>query len=157
MKKGFIAITAVFVIGMSGLALAQMDDKGNGMTNKDNKGSMMGGGMMDKGMMMQMHGMMMKMGAMMNKTAFATTDGGFVVVSADKITKYDKDINVVKEVELKNDMDAMQKMMGEMMEKCSMMGNGKGKDKVDDDDADKAVDIDALDDEDDEGETDEEA
>ena len=137
MKKGIVVITAMIFIGMSGLALAQSNDKGNGMMDKDDNGGMMGKGMMGKGMMMGMHGMMMKMGEMMNKTVVPTSDGGIIIVAGDKITKYDKDLAVVKEVELKNDMEGMQKMMGEMMQKCSMMGGGMGKT---DNDADDKVD-----------------
>ena len=123
MKKRLLVITAVVVVGLSGLVLAQMNDKGDGMMDKGDKGGMMGGGMMGKGMM-GMHGMMMKMGEMMNKTAVATSDGGIIIVAGDKITKYDKDLNVVKEVELKSNMEAMQKMMSDMMAKCPMMGSG---------------------------------
>ena len=140
MKKGIAVITAVIVIGMSGLALAQMNDKGSGMMmDKGDKGGMMGKG----GMMMGMHGMMMKMGEMMNKIAVATSDGGIVVIAGDKMTKYDKDLSVVKEVELKSNMEAMQKMMSGMMAKCPMMGKGMmggmGKDKDGDDDATEAA------------------
>ena len=87
------------------------------------------GAMMDKGMM-GMHGMMMKM---MEKSVVATPDGGIVVVMGNKLTKYDKDLNVVKEVELRMDMEGMQKMMSDMMEKCPMMkGMMGGMDKQSD-------------------------
>ena len=76
-----------------------------------------GQGMMG-GKMMGMH-LMMKM--MMEKSVVATEDGGVVVVAGNKITKYDKDLNVVKEAEIKMDMEAMEKNMKEMMEKCPMM------------------------------------
>ena len=130
MKNGLIVITAVLVIGVSGLGLAQMNDKGSGMMDKGDKGSMMGGGM--KGMMK--HGMMMKM---MEKSVVATSDGGVVVIMANKMSKYDKDMNLVKEVDLTTDMGGMKKMMGEMMEQCSMMDKsmkGKGMDMDGDDD-----------------------
>jgi hypothetical protein len=113
MKKSVLAVTAVLVLSVSGIALAQMD-KDKGMM--DDKG--MGMGMMKEGMMGKkdmMHGMM-KM--MMEKTVVATSDGGIVIVSANKISKYDKDLNLVKEVELKAPtMEEMQKM-------CPMMGKG---------------------------------
>ena len=76
------------------------------------------------GKMMGMHQMMMK--KMMEKSVVATSDGGIVIVEANKITKYDKNLNVVKEVETKMDMEGMK----EMMEKCPMMNDGK---KMDDD------------------------
>ncbi len=75
--------------------------------------------MCDKKMM----GMPMMM-QMMQKSVTATNDGGVVIVAGNKITKYDKDLNVVKEVESKMDMEAMMKNMGDMMKKCPMM---KGK------------------------------
>lgn len=110
MKKSIIVITAVVVLSISGLALAQME-------NKD-KSTMMGKGMMMDGKGMMMHGMMMN--AMMNKSMVATSDGGVVVMTANKLTKYDKDLNVVKEIELTMDMEGMKKMMKD----CPMMGKG---------------------------------
>ena len=93
----------------------------------------MGKGMMDgKGSMMGMHGMMMKM---MEKTMVPTSDGGVIVLAGNQLTKYDKDLNVVKEVELKMDMEAMKKNMDDMMKMCPMMGKGMkdGMSKKDDD------------------------
>jgi hypothetical protein len=115
MKK--IILTAVLVLAVSGLAIAQMDkdkmgDKGMGMMG--DKGGMMGmmGG---KEGMMGMKGMMMKM---MHPDVVATSDGGIVILMGNKLTKYDKNLNVVKEVEIKMpDMDEMKKM-------CPMMGKG---------------------------------
>lgn len=125
MKKGVLVITAVLFLTVSGLALAQMDkgkemmgDKGMGMM----KGDMMDkGGMMGGGKMMGMMGMCPMMQSMMQKQVVATNDGGIVVVTGNKITKYDKDLNVVKEVEQKMDMDGMQKMMENMKSMCPMM------------------------------------
>ena len=63
-------------------------------------------GMAHKGMMkgMKTHNMM-KMHGMMMKSVVATSDGGVVVVAGHKITKYDKDLNLVKEVEMKKGMN----------------------------------------------------
>jgi hypothetical protein len=58
------------------------------------------------------------MGSMMSKQIIATTDGGIVVLAGNKITKFDKDLNLVKEAEIKMDMEGMQKMMLQMKEKC---------------------------------------
>ncbi|MBI3313918.1 MAG: hypothetical protein HYZ83_06760 [Candidatus Omnitrophica bacterium] len=77
---------------------------------------------MRSGKMMGMH--MMKM--MTEKSVVATSDGGVVVVAGNKITKYDKDLNVVKEAEIKMDMEAMAKHMKEMMEQCPMMKGKEG-------------------------------
>lgn len=133
MKKSLIAVAVVIIVGTSGLAIAQMKD---GMGKE-----MMGKGMMDdKGGMMGMkgmHGMMMKA---MEKSVVATSDGGIVVVMGNKLTKYDKDLNVVKEVELKMDMEAMKKNMDDMMKMCPMMGKGmkEGMSEKDDDEASEA-------------------
>ncbi len=127
MKKSIAVFTAVVILTVSGLALAQMNDKSKEI--KADKTDMMGskGGMMGmmggKGMMGRMqHGMMMKM---MGKSVVATSDGGIVIVSANKMSKYDKDLNLVKEVELKTDMGCTRKMMAGMMANCPMMGRGK--------------------------------
>lgn len=49
-----------------------------------------------------MQSMMDKM-ANMNKNVIFTPDGGVIVVSPEKIVKYDKNLNVVKEIDLKTD------------------------------------------------------
>ena len=113
MKKNIWIMTLiVFIAGASLVSAEEMKGDMKGGMMGDSKGSMMGKGMMG------MHGMMMKM---MEKSVLATSDGGIIVVSATKLSKYDKDLNLVKEVELKNDMEGMQKMMSDMMEKCPMM------------------------------------
>ncbi|MCB9772650.1 MAG: hypothetical protein H6754_08905 [Candidatus Omnitrophica bacterium] len=112
MKKNIAVITVVAVLAVSGLAFAQVADKGKDMM--EGKGGMMG--MMDGKMM----GMCPMMQSMLQKQVVATNDGGIVVVAGNKITKYDKDLNVVKEVEQKMDMEGMKKMMKD----CPMMGKG---------------------------------
>jgi hypothetical protein len=89
--------------------------------------------MKEKGMSMgccPLHGMMMK--GMMEKKMVATSDDGIVILTCHKLMKYDKDLNLVKEVEIKADMESMKKMMTEMKEKCPQcqrmqgcMGEGK--------------------------------
>ena len=123
-KVTALVLTAVLILPAAAVfaqeAKAQKDAPSM-MMDKGDKGGMMGKGMMG----MMKHGMMMKM---MEKSVVATSDGGVVVVMANKMSKYDKDLNLVKEVDLKADMDGMKKMMGEMMEQCSMMDKGvKGK------------------------------
>ena len=113
MKRSLIAIVVgIIIVGTAGIALACGcgDDKGM-------KG--------DKGMGMMKHGMMMKM---MEKNVVATSDGGIVIVAGNNLTKYDKNLKLVKEVELKSDMEGMNRMMAD----CPMM---KGMDKDDDNDA----------------------
>ena len=144
MKKSLIAVAVVIIVGTSGLAIAQMDkskemmgDKAGIMDGKGGKMGMMGKGMMDDKMM----GMCPMMKSMTGRSVVATSDGGVVVVMGNKLTKYDKDLNVVKEVELKMDMEGMQKMMGNMKSMCPMMGKGMkdGMSKKDNDDDDEAA------------------
>ena len=66
-----------------------------------------GQGMMCKRMMH--HGMMEK------SQMVATTDGGVVVKMGNKLLKYDKNLKLVKEVELNVDMGHMYPMKGKMM------------------------------------------
>ena len=58
-----------------------------------------------------------KMGMMMQKQMIATSDGGVIVLAGNKLYKYDKNLNLVKETEIKKDFEHMKKM-GEMKEKC---------------------------------------
>ena len=115
MKRSLIAIAAGIIVGTSGLAIAQMNDKGKEMMG-DKAGMMEGkGGMM---------GMCPMMKSMMERSVVATSDGGVIVVMGNKLTKYDKNLNVTKEVELEMDMGDMQKMMENMKGMCPMMGKG---------------------------------
>ena len=57
-------------------------------------------------------------GMRMGKELVATTDGGVVVLIGNKLMKYDANLNLVKETEIKIDKEAMQKMQ---MEKRPMM------------------------------------
>lgn len=75
----------------------------------------MKGPTMGKDMMTGMHPMR-KM--MMDKSLVATEDGGVIVMMGNKLFKYDKNLNLKKEVELEIDMGDMQKMMMQMKEKC---------------------------------------
>jgi hypothetical protein len=82
-------------------------------------GGMMGGQMMGPGPMNpncpQHLGMM---AGLMGGTLVATTDGGVVLFAGQKLMKFDKDLKLVKEVEVKIDTAAMQKMMQEMYQNC---------------------------------------
>jgi hypothetical protein len=129
MKKGIAVITAVVVLTVTGMSFAQMNDKGKEMMGDksgmmEGKGGMMGmmGGKGMMGMMGMMHGMM---GSMM-RTAVATSDGGVVVLNGTKLVKFDKNLNVVKETELKPDTEGMKSMMDQMKQACPMMGQMMG-------------------------------
>lgn len=133
MKKNTAVL--MLVILLAGVSLVYAAEKKDSKMEKGMMGKgMMGGGMMD-GKMMGMHGMMMKM---MERSVVATSDGGVVVLMGNTLTKYDKDLNVVKEVELKMDMKAMHEKMEEMMKTCPMMGKVMKDDDNDDEAAEKS-------------------
>ena len=100
MKRALIlAIAAVFIMGSSIVCLAQMRNKP--------------GREMNRPMMSGIH-------CMMGKQVIATTDGGVVVMSCNKLYKYDKDLNLIKEVEIPVDMKYMQEMWKKMKEQSVM-------------------------------------
>jgi len=63
---------------------------------------------MNKGMMME------------GKKLVATQDGGAILMIGNKLIKYDASMNLVKEVEIKIDMEAMKSAMEEMKKNCPM-------------------------------------
>ncbi len=126
MKK---VIFAVVVIGLfmttSVISFAQEQGSMMGKGKKASIKGKTGEGMMD---MYSMH-TMMKM--MMGKTMVAAEDGGVIVLIGNKLVKYDKDLNLVKEVKIKIDMKGMVKLMEEKcsmfkekMQECGMMEQG---------------------------------
>lgn len=70
-------------------------------------GGCMGGGMMDSSMCSTM----MRMHMSVPKAAFVTADGGLIVIVGNKILKYDKDLILKKEAEIKIDTSAMKNMI----------------------------------------------
>ena len=100
-----------------------------GMMGKQGEGMMGGGmmgqqGMMGKGMMGQqgMTGMHTMSGMMGGSSMVATQDGGIIVLIGNKLLKYDKDLNLVKEVEIKIDWESLNKTM---MQHRKMMMSGQ--------------------------------
>jgi hypothetical protein len=148
MKRILSIVMAGFLVTMfCSLALAE-EKKENVMGKGMMQGGMMAqqgrsgeeGMMMGKGKMTGMSGMcgMMMNSMMMGKSLVATSDGGIIVMMGNRLQKYDKDLVLQKEVEIKIDMEGMQKMMIQMMEKCpmhekmmegGMMGQGKEESK----------------------------
>ena len=55
---------------------------------------------MDMQKMMERHKMMCMMGMMMKESMVATPDGGVIVLVGHKRQKYDKDLNLIKEVQI---------------------------------------------------------
>lgn len=73
------------------------------------------------------HGMMGAMGTCQMMKAggepqMVAVGDGVIILIGNKLVKYDKNLNVVKEVEIKIDMDSMKKMMMESGG-CPMMGH----------------------------------
>ena len=131
MKRILIITTAALItVGVAYFALAAehpSEMKAKEVMPKPMMGQHM---MMGKEMPMMcpMHTMMAK--CMMHKEMVATEDGGVIVMMGNKLCKYDKDLNMVKEVEMKVDMEAMKAKIGQMqkecMEKCQMMKEKAG-------------------------------
>lgn len=78
---------------------------------------------MDKQMGKECMGGMMDMMTAMQRQMVATTDGCVIVLSGNKLLKYDKDLNLLKEAEIKTDyalkidIGSMQDMVQKMKEK----------------------------------------
>jgi hypothetical protein len=110
-----IVLVGLLMIGFGSLASSQ--------ENKDDTTEMISKGMQEVGKMYQvkMKGKGDICEMMMGKFLVATADGGVVVWLGNKLFKYDKDLVLQKEVEIKIDMESMQKMM----KKCSMSGKMK--------------------------------
>jgi hypothetical protein len=114
----FIVVLAVSVLGFAVVSSAHEHEGMKGpMAGECAKGGNMG--------MCPKHYMIMK--DMMAKKIVATEDGSVVVMAGNKLMKYDKNLDLKKEVELKCDMkemcDKMRKdcpMCQEMMEKGGM-------------------------------------
>jgi len=85
--------------------------------------------------MKSMHCMMMK--KMMGKEIVATQDGGVIVLVGHKLMKYDKDLNLLKEVEIEIDMKKIMEKCKKMMEKCGM-DKGSMKESMGPDTSEKA-------------------
>jgi hypothetical protein len=57
---------------------------------------------------------------MEGKKLVPTQDGGAILMMGNKLIKYDASMNLVKEVEIKMDMEAMKNAMEEMKKNCPM-------------------------------------
>jgi hypothetical protein len=125
MKRTAVVLAAVVSVVFSSSALAQ-DPPGQ-------TGGMMGGQMVNQGQMYPCGprhlGMM---GGLMGGSLVATPDGGVVLFVGQKLMKFDKDLKLVKEVDVKIDTAALQKTMQEMWQNCPQcwkrgMGPGGGR------------------------------
>jgi hypothetical protein len=55
---------------------------------------------------------------MMRPIMIATTDGGVVVMIGDKLMKFDRDLNLVKETKIKMDFEGMEKKADQPTKEC---------------------------------------
>jgi hypothetical protein len=118
MRRTHIAL--IVVLALAGLTYwvmaADMPEMKSGMM-----GGMMGGEMKDHMMMGGMcPGHMVVARLMSNSEMVATLDGGVIVMMGTKLMKYDKNLAVVEQTEMKVDVDAMAKRMADMCDKCPM-------------------------------------
>jgi hypothetical protein len=118
MKRMYIAV--VFAAALTGLAYWAGAADAPAAKEAGMHMEMMKDGMKDgvMGGMCSGHVMMGKM--MMGCQMVAMPDGDVVVMMGTKLTKYDKNLAVVKEVEMKVDTDAMMKKMMDMCANCPM-------------------------------------
>jgi len=111
-----MVLSGILMMGFSCSTIAQ--------ENKNDLADVMTKGMQEVSKMCQ-QGKMKGKGdfpdMLMGKSLVATADGGVVVLLGNKLYKYDKDLVLQKEVEIKIDTESAQKKMG----KHPMGGNMK--------------------------------
>ncbi|MFH0791363.1 MAG: hypothetical protein V2A64_07010 [Candidatus Omnitrophota bacterium] len=107
-KRWSVVLVGLLVIAF--FSFARAEDKKADMSGKE----MMRSGKMEmkKNRIGEMHAMMA------DKSLVATKDGGIVVLAGNKLLKYNKDLVLQKEVEIKTDMGGRRK---KFMEKCPML------------------------------------
>lgn len=114
MKKViFVAVVIIFLIPLASFSFEPSEEKD--LTTE--KRMMMRKGMMGKEKMHGKYSKMDMMAMMMKKSMVATSDGGVVVMAGNKLFKYDKNLNLIKEVEIEMDLEGIKKNMDEMKEK----------------------------------------
>lgn len=114
MKRLLMIVTIGILVGFAGYVVFA-----------DQHAEKMGEGMMRQMSSCPMCPMMCK--AMMEKSLIATSDGGVILMAGGKLTKFDKDLNKVKEVEVQMEIEAMQNKMKSMMKNCPMCKMMKSK------------------------------
>ena len=113
MKKviGVVMLVAFFMTTL-GISFAQEATEAKGSMKYDKE--------MKKGSMKGRQCSYMK--KMMGKEMVSSGDGGVIVLVGNKLIKYDKDLNLTKEVEIEIDTEAMMKKCMEMKKKwCTEM------------------------------------
>jgi hypothetical protein len=125
MKKTMIVVVIAALVAIGSYVVFAKEHTGGMMDSNDMmmQKRMMGKEMMGQQGMMGMHPMS---GMMCGSSMVATQDGGVAVLMGYKLLKYDKDLNLVKQVEIKIDWENWQKMM---MPHRNMMMGGQSKSK----------------------------
>ena len=103
MKRALVIVMGIILV-VSGLTFSYAQESSGTKDVTTDKEAMMMCKQRMKG-----HGCDMK--SMMSPSLLETKDGGIVVMMGNKLMKYDKDLNLVKEAEVKIDVEEMQKMM----------------------------------------------
>ena len=101
----FVFLLAMWFLGTSGISYAEEKDPAMGKGMKEGHGRM---------------GQCMMMKKMMGKEMVVSGDSGVIILVGNKLLKYDSDLNLVKETEIKIDMEAMMEKCGAMMKEGSM-------------------------------------
>lgn len=125
MKRVLLVAVPVALLVMAGTygVFAQQDTQTPSQTPGMGRGPGMMRGMGMMGQPGQMHGCAacgMMTGAMMWKTMTATPDGGVIIAIGNRLIKYDNQLNVVKDTEMKIDMNQLATAAQKMMENCPM-------------------------------------
>jgi hypothetical protein len=120
-RTTLIAALGLLVLAM--LAVIAFAAQQPGGETSQPAGMMQGGGMMHgRGMGMKemcpMHGGMMGCG--MGQSAMVVSGKNIYMLAGHRILKYDLDLNLVAEAEVKMDMAKMQGRMRQMTEQCPM-------------------------------------
>jgi len=118
---GVLGVIALVVIAYAAQQSAEPGTmKPPGMMGQEGmmgRPGMMGHGMGGAGPC-PMHGGMMH--GMMGRSAMVVGGKYLYVLAGDKIMKYDHDLNLVRETEMKTDTAKMSQMMEQCLEKCPM-------------------------------------
>jgi hypothetical protein len=122
MKKTiFLCMVLGWILGSGMVGFAQMRGMmGPGMMPSEGRGMAPGHYMY----MPMMYGM--PMGDMMGGRMIATEDGGVILISAGKLYKFDKDLNLKKEADIPVDFEHMKKMYEQMRNTYMMEEKVKG-------------------------------
>lgn len=121
MKRMSVVLAAVLSLALAPLAASAQNNAATPPPSKGMPGPqarMAGPGPMPMAMMM---------GAMAGRVMVATRDGGVVVLAGEKLMKFDKNLKLVKEVEVKIDTAAMERWMEQMTNRYGQCPMGRWK------------------------------